>query len=64
MVVDGYFMKSGFVEPLQKKGFKVITKMRRDGNLGEVYKGLKSRGRGRPKMYGAKIDLKRIDKRK
>ncbi|HEY3389172.1 MAG TPA: transposase [Prolixibacteraceae bacterium] len=64
LCVDGYFMKSTFIEPLQKEGFKVITKMRRDGNLREVYKGPKSRGRGRPKMYGAKIDLKRIDKRK
>ncbi len=64
VVVDGYFMKSTFIEPLQDKGFKVITKMRSDGNLKEVYKGVKSKGRGRPKLYGAKIDLKRIDKRK
>ena len=38
--------------------------MRSDGNLKEVYKGIKSKGRGRPKLYGAKIDLKQIDKRK
>ncbi len=48
--VDGYFMKSTFIEPLQKEGFKVITKMRRDGNLKEVYSGVKSKGRGRPKV--------------
>jgi len=64
VVVDGYFMKSTFIEPLQKEGFKVITKMRSDGNLKEVYKGVKSKGRGRPKIYGSKIDLKQIDKRK
>ena len=64
VVVDGYFMKSTFIEPLQKEGFKVITKMRSDGNLKEVYTGSKSKGRGRPRLYGAKIDLKRIDKRK
>lgn len=64
VVVDGYFMKSTFIYPLQKEGFKVITKMRSDGNLKEVYKGVKSKGRGRPKLYGAKIDLKGIDKRK
>jgi hypothetical protein len=64
VVVDGYFMKSTFIEPLQNEGFKVITKMRSDGNLKEVYKGLQSKGRGRPKLYGAKIDLKGIDKRK
>ncbi|MFZ2783591.1 MAG: transposase [Sediminibacterium sp.] len=64
VVVDGYFMKSTFIEPLQNEGFKVITKMRSDGKLKEVYKGLKSKGRGRPKLYGAKIDLKQIDKRK
>ncbi|KAF0210289.1 MAG: hypothetical protein FD178_3674 [Ignavibacteria bacterium] len=64
VVVDGYFMKSTFIEPLQNEGFKVITKMRSDGNLKEVYKGLQSKGRGRPKLYGAKIDLKGIDQRK
>ena len=64
VVVDGYFMKSAFIEPMQKVGFKVITKMRSDANLREVYKGVKSKGRGRPKVYGGKIDLKRIDKRK
>ena len=60
MVVDGYFMKSTFIEPLQKEGFKVITKMRSDGNLKEVYTGSKSKGRGGPRLYGAKIDLKRM----
>jgi len=64
LCVDGYFMKSTFIEPLQKEGFEVITKMRRDGNLKEVYTGVRSKGRGRPKLYGAKIDLVRIDKRK
>jgi hypothetical protein len=64
VVADGYFMKSTFIEPVQKAGFAVITKMRSDGNLKEVYKGVKSKGRGRPKMHGAKIDLKKIDKRK
>lgn len=64
VVVDGYFMKSTFIEPLQRKGFEVITKMRSDGNLREVYKGVRSKERGRPRLYGAKIDLRRIDKRK
>ncbi len=64
LCVDGYFMKSTFIGSVQKKGFKVITKMRSDGNLREVYKGIKSKGHGRPKLYGAKIDLKKIDKRK
>ncbi|PQV55497.1 DDE family transposase [Sediminibacterium magnilacihabitans] len=64
LCVDGYFMKSTFIGTLQKEGFKVVTKMRSDGNLREVYKGIKSKGRGRPKVYGNKIDLKQIDKRK
>ena len=62
--VDGYFMKSTFIVPLQKEGFKVITKMRSDGNLRAVYKGVRSKGRGRPKLYGEKIDLRQIDRRK
>ena len=64
LCVDGYFMKSTFIGTLQKEGFKVVTKMRSDGNLREGYKGIKSKGRGRPKEYGKKIDLKQIDKRK
>ena len=64
LCVDGYFMKSTFIGTLQKEGFKVVTKMRSDGNLREVYKGIKSKGRGRPKEYGNKIGLKQIDKRK
>lgn len=39
VVVDGYFMKSTYIEPIKKEGFKVITKMRSDGNQKEVYKG-------------------------
>lgn len=64
VVVDGYFMKSTFIEPIQKEGFELITKMRSDGNLREIYKGERSKKRGRPKLYGAKIYLKRVDKRK
>ncbi len=64
MAVDGYFMKSTFIGPMRKEGFEVITKMRSDGNLREVYRGVSSKGRGRPRLYGDKINLEQIDKRK
>jgi hypothetical protein len=38
VVVEGYFMKSTFIEPLQKAGFKLNTKIRSDGNLKELYR--------------------------
>ena len=38
VVCDGYFMKQKFIQPLKDAGFEVITKMRSDANLREIYK--------------------------
>src|SRR5205085_7832190 len=50
VVVDGYFMKKGFVETLRAEGFEVVTKGRRDASLKYLYHGPYS-GNGRPRQF-------------
>lgn len=65
LAVDGYFSKQSFVDQLtQLTGLHLISKLRKDANLRYLYKGPKRKGRGRPKKYDGKIDLKKIDKRR
>jgi hypothetical protein len=65
LVVDGYFMKKDFIIPIKKAGIHVITKMRSDANLCyPVGKEDQPKGRGRKRIKGNKINLKKIDKRK
>jgi hypothetical protein len=63
LVVDGYFLKEGFILPLVEQGLQVITKARSDANLRYLYKG-KQNGRGRKKRYDGKIEVSRVDKRR
>ena len=62
LAVDGYFMKKQFIQPLVKEGLHVITKMRQDANLKYLYRGKQRKGKGRPKVYDGKVDVKAIDK--
>lgn len=64
LAVDGYFMKHDFINLVLGMGLHVITKMRPDANLRYEYIGLQKAGRGRPKLYGEKVDCKNIDKRR
>jgi Transposase DDE domain len=63
VVVDGYFMKKGFIEALTTEGFQVVTKGRRDASLKYLYHGKQS-GVGHPRWYSGKVNLNRIDKRR
>jgi len=64
LVVDGYFAKKGFVNGIKNQtGFTLITKLRVDANLRYLYNGPYS-GKGRPKEFAGKVDLKNIDKRR
>ena len=63
VVVDGYFMKKGFLEALTTEGFQVVTKGRRDASLKYLYHGKQS-GKGHPRWYSGKVNLKQIDKRR
>jgi hypothetical protein len=65
LVVDGYFMKKEFILPMLKAGLHVITKMRPDANLHySVRKEDQPKGRGRKRVKGHKVNLKKIDKRR
>jgi hypothetical protein len=63
VVVDGYFMKKGFIEALRAEGFQVVTKGRRDADLKYLYHG-KYSGHGPPRQYSGKVNLQHIDKRR
>jgi Transposase DDE domain len=63
VVVDGYFMKKGFIEAMTTEGFEVVTKGRRDADLKYLYHGKQS-GNGHPRWYSGKVNLERIDKRR
>src|SRR3954447_9692120 len=63
VVVDGYFMKQGFIDALTTAGFQVVTKGRRDASLKYLYHGKQS-GVGHPRWYSGKVNLQKIDKRR
>jgi len=64
LVVDGYFMKKSFIDPVLSMNLDVITRMRPDANLQYIYSGVQKQGRGRKRTNGGKVDVKKIDKRR
>lgn len=65
LAVDGYFAKKTFVDPVSERtDLQIISKLRSDANLKYLYHGPKRAGKGRPKKYDGKVDLKKIDKRR
>jgi len=42
----------------------MIARMRDDANLNYLFKGVQSKGKGRPRKYDGKVDTKNIDKRR
>jgi hypothetical protein len=59
IIVDGGYAKDTVLVPLGKlKGVVTITRLRCDAALYEVPQVPTKRGRGRPKKYGDKIDVK------
>ena len=62
LAVDAFFAKKEFIEPiLQKTHLHIVSRLRDDANLRYLYQGKKKNGRGRPKQYAGKIDLKNPD---
>lgn len=65
LVVDAYFTKFKFIEAVTKQmNMEVISRLRSDANLRYLYSGKLRSGKGRPKKYDGKIDVKNIDKRR
>ena len=61
IVVDAFFAKHSFVEAMSDLGLEVITRLRNDAALWYLYKGEKSKRRGRPTKYDGKVELKSPD---
>lgn len=65
LVVDGYFAKKEYVNPIKEQTeMEIISKLRNDANLHYLYKGKSTGRKGRPKVLDGKIKMKQIDKRK
>ncbi len=65
LAIDGYFYKKKFVDAIREKtSLQLICKLRKDANLQYLYQGPKRAGRGRPKKYDGKVDIKNIDQNK
>lgn len=63
LLVDGYFAKQNFVNPIcEQTEMTIVCRLRDDANLQHLFKGKQS-GKGRPKKYNGKVDLSKIDKR-
>lgn len=61
ILVDAYFSKYNFVNPLVEAGFNIISRLRDDADLRYIFDGEQKSGRGRPRKYEAKIDFKNLD---
>jgi hypothetical protein len=65
LVCDAYFSKKKYVDRVcDETNMELICRLRDDANLQYLYKGQQSSGRGRPRKYAGKIDVKKIDKRR
>lgn len=62
LLVDGYYSKKSFIDPVCDLGLDIVGKLRCDANLRYLYRGNYG-GRGRPKRYDGKVifdDLSRF----
>lgn len=59
IVADAYFSVRCFVDGLSDEGFHLISRLRDNANLRYLYSGPRTAGRGRPKTYDGKIDVKK-----
>lgn len=56
-----YFAKATFAQGVTELGFHLVSRLRDDANIMYIYNGKPTSKRGRPKVYGEKIDLKNLD---
>lgn len=63
IVANAYFSKFPFVQGVMDLGFHLVSRLQNNADLKYIYKGEPKGGRGRPKKYDGKIDLKNLDYR-
>lgn len=56
VVTDAYFAKASFAQGVAELRFHLVSRLRDDTNLMYIYNGKPTGKRGRPKVYGEKID--------
>lgn len=61
ILVDAYFSKYNFVQPLVEESFVLISRLRDDADLKYIFLGEQRKGRGRPRKPKEKIDFKNLD---
>ena len=61
IVADAYFSKKPFVNGVIDLGFNIISRFRSDVRLRYLYDGPKTGKRGRPKVYGDRVDIRNLD---
>lgn len=61
LVVDAYFAKANFINPLAEKNLQVITRLRDDAALWYRCTGERTGKRGRPKLFGDKVNVQAPD---
>ena len=65
LVCDAYFSKIKYVDKVCcETNFEMISRLRDDAKLKYKFKGTAKKGKGKPRKYSGKIDVKNIDKRR
>lgn len=62
IALDAWFAKAPFIDRLlQESGLHIISRLRSDADLLYLYQGPPSKGRGAPRKYDGKMDVKNPD---
>lgn len=61
LLVDAYFSKITFVQPVCENGLEIISRLRDDSVLFYQYSGPPRYGRGRPKKFDGRVNVKEPD---
>jgi len=57
LAADAYFSKRPFVDSISDAGMFIVSRLRKDADIYQLYKGLPAGMRGRPRIYGDKIHI-------
>lgn len=61
VVADAYFSKKNFVEQISELNLHLVSKLRDDADLSYLSKKPRTGKKGRPKKYGEKVDVKKLN---
>jgi hypothetical protein len=61
LLADAYFSKKPFLDSVLASGMQLISRLRDDADVRYIYQGTQKIGKGRPKLYAGKVDIKNPD---